>query len=136
MWLVGSKPIRSNITIPTTSFSAVFFTNDVMCHGHYDIIYHPLSHQFSIFEDVEGWQPWYTPDWKKRCRLKSINHERWKFFSEMFTLLKLLVMMHPKNIKRFPDFVAKSSQLHLSWTHNRCLQLKNVGISQTHSWKS
>ena len=25
MWLVGSKPIRSNVTIPTTSFSHVFF---------------------------------------------------------------------------------------------------------------
>ena len=32
-------------------FCAVFFTNDVMCRGHYDIIYHPLSHQVSIFED-------------------------------------------------------------------------------------
>ena len=25
MWLVGSKPIRSNVTVPTTSFSRVFF---------------------------------------------------------------------------------------------------------------
>ena len=41
--------------------------------------------------------------------------------------------MHPKNIKRFPDLMAKSSQLHLSWTHKRCLQLKTIGISQTHT---
>ena len=27
----------------------------------------------------------------------------------------------------------KSSQLHLSWTHKRCLQLKTIGISQTHT---
>jgi len=23
-------------------FGAVFFTNDVMCRGHYDVIYHPF----------------------------------------------------------------------------------------------
>ena len=59
MWLVGSKSIRSNFTIPTTSFLRFFFvTNEVMCRA----LWHHLSslpHQFSISEDVGGWQPWY-----------------------------------------------------------------------------
>ena len=38
MRLVGSKPIRSNVKIPTTSFLCLFFSNDVMCHVHYDVI--------------------------------------------------------------------------------------------------
>ena len=43
MWLGGSKPVRSNVTIPTTSFSRVFFfTNDFMCRVHYDVINHPF----------------------------------------------------------------------------------------------
>ena len=41
MLLVWSKPIRSNVTIPTTSFLHVFFTNDIMWFVHYDVIYHP-----------------------------------------------------------------------------------------------
>ena len=31
MWLVGSKPIRSNVTIPTTSFSCIFFSQTTSC---------------------------------------------------------------------------------------------------------
>ncbi|CAH3181360.1 unnamed protein product [Porites lobata] len=46
----------------------------------------------------------------------------------MFTLLKLLVTMHSKNIKRFPDLMAKSSQLHLSWTHKRLLLVFALGV--------
>ena len=45
---MGSKPIRSNVTIPTTSFSHVFFfTNDIMCRL-FDIIYHlfPINSQY------------------------------------------------------------------------------------------
>ena len=42
MWLGGSKPVRSNVTIPTTSFSRVFFTNEVMCRVHYVVINHPF----------------------------------------------------------------------------------------------
>ena len=41
--------------------------------------------------------------------------------------------MRPKNVKQFPDFMAISSPLHLSWTHNRCLQLKSVAIWQIHT---
>ena len=65
MWLVGSKPIRSNVTMPTTSFLCVlchsklvmirvkeyFCTHDVMCYA----LWHHLSslpNQFLIFEDV------------------------------------------------------------------------------------
>ena len=58
MRLVGSKPIRSNVKIPKTSFSRIFFsTNDIM----YCALWHrllSLPYQFSIFEDVRGWQPW------------------------------------------------------------------------------
>ena len=43
MGLLRGKPIRSNVTIPTTSFWRIFFfTNDVMCRGHYDVIYDPF----------------------------------------------------------------------------------------------
>ena len=44
MWLVGSKPIRSNVTIPTTSFLRVFFFFSQMtsCAMHYDVIYRPF----------------------------------------------------------------------------------------------
>ena len=59
MWLVGSKPIRSNVTIPTTSFLRVFFfffTNDVMCHALWCHL-SSLPYQFSIFENMGGWQP-------------------------------------------------------------------------------
>ena len=45
--MVASKPIRSNVTIPTTSFGEM-----MSWAVHYDIIYH-----FSIFEDLRGWQP-------------------------------------------------------------------------------
>ena len=42
MWLVGSRLIRSNVTIPTISYLRVSFsTNDVMFRLHYDVIYHP-----------------------------------------------------------------------------------------------
>jgi len=57
MRLVGSKPIRSNVKIPKTSFLHIFFsTNDIMCRA---LWHHLLSlpYQFSIFEDVRGWQP-------------------------------------------------------------------------------
>ena len=66
MWLVGSKPIKSNVTRPTTSFSriifcvitnlwwwSIFFINDVISSA----LWHHLSslpYQFSIFEDVGG----------------------------------------------------------------------------------
>ena len=46
MWLVGSKPIRSNVTIPTTSFLHVFFSQMMSCAVHYDIIYHPFPINF------------------------------------------------------------------------------------------
>ena len=42
MWSAGSKPIRSNVTIPTTSFSRIFFSQMTSCAVHYDIIYHPF----------------------------------------------------------------------------------------------
>ena len=45
--MVASKPIRSNVTIPTTSFGEM-----MSWAVHYDMIYH-----FSIFEDLRGWQP-------------------------------------------------------------------------------
>ena len=64
MWLVGSKPTRSNVTMLTTSFLrvlchrkfvmlelSIFRTNDVMCRA----LLHQLSsfpYQFSIFEDM------------------------------------------------------------------------------------
>ena len=51
MWLLASKPIRSNVTMPTTSFShvlwrwesrGIFCTNDIMClQLYYDVIHHP-----------------------------------------------------------------------------------------------
>ena len=41
LWLVGSKPIRSNVTIQTTSFSRVFSPKMTSCDLHYDVIYHP-----------------------------------------------------------------------------------------------
>ena len=52
MWLVESKPIRSNVTIPTTSFLCSFFHK--WCHVPWSLWHHlsSLSHQFSIFEDV------------------------------------------------------------------------------------
>ena len=38
MWLVGSKPIRSNVTIPTTSFSHIFFFSQMTSHAvHCDV---------------------------------------------------------------------------------------------------
>ena len=42
MLLVGSKPIRSNVTISTTSFLRIFISQMVSCFMHYDIIYHPF----------------------------------------------------------------------------------------------
>ena len=44
---MGSKPIRSDVKIPTTSFSRVFCTNDIMS-VHSDVIYHhfPISSQY------------------------------------------------------------------------------------------
>ena len=59
----GSKPIRSNGTIPTTSFLRIFcIINDVMCHA---LWHHLLSlpYQFSTFEDVLGWQSWVMYMW-------------------------------------------------------------------------
>ena len=53
MCLVGSKPVRSNVTIPTKSFSRVFFFHkfrNLPCIMMSSII--PLPHQFSIFEDM------------------------------------------------------------------------------------
>ena len=49
MLLVRSKPIRSNVTIPTTSFSGVFFTNDVMWRVQWRHL-SSLPHQFSILK--------------------------------------------------------------------------------------
>ena len=57
------KPIRSNGTIPTTSFLHIFCCiNDVMCHA---LWHHLLSlpYQFSTFEDVLGWQSWVMYMW-------------------------------------------------------------------------
>ena len=54
MWLVGSKPIRSNVTIPTTSFSHIFFFSQMTsCAICYDIIYHlfPINSQY-----LKTWQ--------------------------------------------------------------------------------
>ena len=67
MWLVGSKPIKSNVmqrhlfrtfcviaNLWRSESTGVFCTHDVMCH----VLWHHLSslcYQFSIFED--GWQP-------------------------------------------------------------------------------
>ena len=60
MWLVGSKPIRSNGTIPKKKkkmlqfqqhlFHRFFVTNDIMCHAWHHLS--SLPHQFPIFEDV------------------------------------------------------------------------------------
>ena len=59
-------------------FCAVFFTNDVLCRGHYDII---LSSPFpSILKYFKMWgvdSSGIHLIEKKRCRLKSINHEQW-----------------------------------------------------------
>ena len=59
MWLVGSKLIRSNVTIPTISFSRLFFYKwRLMCRLHCDIIIlSSLPRQFSTFEVVGGGQP-------------------------------------------------------------------------------
>ena len=48
----------SNVTIPTTSFSCLFFYE--CCHVPCALWHHisSLPHQFSIFEGMEGWQPW------------------------------------------------------------------------------
>lgn len=49
MWLVGSKLIKSNVTIFQQYFFRAFFsTKDVMCRLHYDVIYHPsrISSQY------------------------------------------------------------------------------------------
>ena len=54
---MGSKPIRSNVTI--VLFHAFFCPNDVM----YSALWHHLSslpYQFSIFDDEGGWQPCIT----------------------------------------------------------------------------
>ena len=65
MWLLGRKPIRSNDTMPTTSFrvfcvianswqsqsTSIFCANDVMFCAL-------RCHQFSIFEVMGDRQPW------------------------------------------------------------------------------
>ena len=57
MWLVGSTLVRSNVTIPTISFPCVFFHK--WRHVPFALWRHLSSfpHQFSIFEDMGGWQP-------------------------------------------------------------------------------
>ena len=35
-------------------FRAVFFTNDVMCHGHYDLIYHPFPIDSQYLKNFGG----------------------------------------------------------------------------------
>ena len=41
--LVGSKPVRSNVTVPTASLSRVYlFTQITSCAMPYDVIYHPF----------------------------------------------------------------------------------------------
>ena len=47
----------------------------------------------------------------------------------LYFVVKLLVTMHPKKVKRFPDFVAIGSQLHLCWKayHKRTLENHKTG---------
>ena len=44
--------------------TSIFCTNDVMCHTLWCHL-SPLSYQFSIFEDMGGWQPW-IPNFKHK----------------------------------------------------------------------
>ena len=60
MWLVGSKSIRSNFTIPTTSFLRFFFLSQMRsCAVHCDIIYHPFPINTQYLKTWGGRQPWY-----------------------------------------------------------------------------
>ena len=66
IWLVESKPIRSNATIPTSLLRVlchrkfvtirgneyIFFAQMTSCAMHY-VTYHPFP-----IKDVGGWQPW------------------------------------------------------------------------------
>ena len=66
MRFVESKPIRSNVTVPTTSFPLVlchrkFVTIGVnkyylhyRCSMRYDVIYDPFPINSQIFEDMRG----------------------------------------------------------------------------------
>ena len=58
-------------------------------------------------------------------------------FRNLYFVVKILVTMHPKNVKRFPDFVAISSQLHLTWKayHKRTLENHKIGHKKL-SWKT
>ena len=64
MWLVGSKSIRSNVTIKTTYFSRVFSQKMTSCALHYDVIYHPLPINSQYLKtwgvDSPGTGPWST----------------------------------------------------------------------------
>ena len=58
-------------------------------------------------------------------------------FRNLYFVVKLLVTMHPKNVKLLPDFVAISSQLHLSWMayHKRTLENHKIGHKKFY-WKT
>ena len=69
MWLVGSKPIKSNvvqqhlfrafcvIANSGRSESTVSFAKMTSCAIHYDVIYHPFAINSQYLKTWEGWQP-------------------------------------------------------------------------------
>ena len=58
-------------------------------------------------------------------------------FRNLYFVVKFLVTMPPKIVKRFPDFVAISSHLHLSWKayHKRTLENHKIGHKKLY-WKT